>query len=113
MTFACTALNVRTRRCEAYGDRPMVCRIWGMVEELACPWGCRPEGGFIDSVQGLRLMNLSLWYGGSSHGMEPELWERRMSRPGVRELVLKSYASRPVVEDSKFLQATIRVRPAD
>lgn len=113
MAMACTALDVKTQRCRAYADRPMVCRIWGLVEELACPWGCRPEGGFLDSVQGMRLMNLSLWHGGSSQAIEPDRWERLMERPGVRERMLELFApSRPVVEEPRFLQATIRVRPA-
>lgn len=30
-------------RCAAYDARPIICRLWGAVEELACPHGCRPE----------------------------------------------------------------------
>lgn len=30
-------------RCSAYAVRPLVCRLWGVVESMKCPHGCRPE----------------------------------------------------------------------
>jgi len=30
-------------RCAAYEVRPMLCRLWGVVETMPCPWGCIPE----------------------------------------------------------------------
>lgn len=30
-------------RCSAYAVRPLICRLWGVVEGLKCPWGCKPE----------------------------------------------------------------------
>lgn len=29
--------------CAAYEVRPMLCRLWGIVETMKCPWGCVPE----------------------------------------------------------------------
>lgn len=29
--------------CAAYDVRPMLCRLWGIVESMKCPWGCVPE----------------------------------------------------------------------
>ena len=29
-------------KCAIYEDRPLVCRVWGQVAELACPHGCEP-----------------------------------------------------------------------
>jgi hypothetical protein len=29
--------------CSVYEDRPMVCRLWGVVESMPCPHGCVPE----------------------------------------------------------------------
>jgi hypothetical protein len=29
-------------RCSIYADRPLVCRLWGAVESMPCPYGCRP-----------------------------------------------------------------------
>lgn len=42
--------------CSVYADRPFVCRIWGLVESMACPWGCMPEGGWLDEAKGRELM---------------------------------------------------------
>lgn len=30
-------------RCEAYDVRPLICRLWGAVERMRCPWGCKPD----------------------------------------------------------------------
>lgn len=30
-------------RCIAYDVRPLICRLFGVVEDLRCPWGCKPE----------------------------------------------------------------------
>lgn len=30
-------------QCTAYEARPEICRIWGAIEALPCPWGCKPE----------------------------------------------------------------------
>jgi Fe-S-cluster containining protein len=29
--------------CSVYSIRPMICRLWGLVEDMRCPWGCEPE----------------------------------------------------------------------
>lgn len=35
--------KLRNGRCTVYEDRPASCRLWGVVESMECPWGCRPE----------------------------------------------------------------------
>ena len=30
-------------RCSVYEVRPALCRLWGVVEAMPCPWGCEPE----------------------------------------------------------------------
>lgn len=35
-------------RCAIYEDRPLVCRLFGVVREMRCPHGCRPQGGTDD-----------------------------------------------------------------
>lgn len=42
--------------CSVYADRPLVCRLWGMVESMACPHGCIPEGGWLPEARGRELM---------------------------------------------------------
>ena len=34
--------------CAVYADRPMICRLWGVVETMRCPHGCVPERWLTD-----------------------------------------------------------------
>ena len=34
----------------------MICRLWGMVERMPCPYGCRPDGGLLPDGEGRRLL---------------------------------------------------------
>lgn len=109
---ACSALDLSRLVCQVYEDRPMVCRIWGLIEALACPWGCRPEGGFLDDIDGLRLMNSALWYGGAAVALEPELYERLVADPQKRAVLLEFLdRDRPVRVEAAVFQATIARRP--
>lgn len=38
----CPALSF-TGRCTVYARRPLICRLYGVVEDLLCPYGCTPE----------------------------------------------------------------------
>jgi Fe-S-cluster containining protein len=29
--------------CSVYDQRPMICRLWGVVENMRCPHGCQPD----------------------------------------------------------------------
>lgn len=40
-TLTCSLL--RDDRCTVYDIRPAICRLWGLVESMPCPWGCVPE----------------------------------------------------------------------
>jgi len=51
----CPALTI-LGRCSVYADRPMVCRLWGLVPSMRCEHGCLPEGGELSEEQGRRLM---------------------------------------------------------
>lgn len=109
----CSALDQKKLRCRVYENRPMICRLWGLMETLKCPWGCEPEGGLLDDVEGLRLLNLAQWYGGAAGAVDPEKWDEVVARPKAREALLGILAqSPPVREEPRMVQATIRVRPA-
>lgn len=41
-TWTCPYLN-KAGLCDAYQFRPAICRIWGVIKRLRCPWGCVPE----------------------------------------------------------------------
>jgi len=58
---ALTPLN----RCGVYDDRPMLCRLWGAVENLPCVYGCVPDGGRLPNVDGAALLAESFEVGGS------------------------------------------------
>lgn len=38
-----TCPYLEQERCSVYEVRPMLCRLWGVVEEMPCPWGCQPS----------------------------------------------------------------------
>lgn len=50
-------------RCSVYEIRPTVCRLWGAVEDMPCPYGCEPEGGRLSRDAGRRILNQSLEHG--------------------------------------------------
>lgn len=40
----CPALSI-FNRCTVYAVRPLVCRLWGLMEWLPCTYGCTPTDG--------------------------------------------------------------------
>lgn len=48
LDWTCSALTM-LKRCSVYEDRPLICRLWGVVESMPCPWGCRPERTLTDA----------------------------------------------------------------
>lgn len=61
---SCPALTA-LGRCGVYQIRPMVCRIWGAVRSMRCPFGCVPAGGWLAEVDGQILLMRSLMVGAS------------------------------------------------
>lgn len=41
--LTCPFLNPHTGQCEVYEVRPLICRLWGVVKSMRCPFGCVPE----------------------------------------------------------------------
>lgn len=37
----CSAL--KDGKCSVYERRPAICRLWGLTDELRCPFGCEPS----------------------------------------------------------------------
>lgn len=54
----CPALDDR-KRCSAYDKRPMICRLWGVVETMKCPHGCRPSPRYLTDEQGKDMLALA------------------------------------------------------
>ena len=41
--LVCPYLGRESGLCGAYEVRPLICRLWGVVETMRCEWGCVPE----------------------------------------------------------------------
>jgi hypothetical protein len=50
-----TCSMLKNGRCTVYSIRPVICRLWGAVESMPCPQGCRPERMLSDR-EGLEIM---------------------------------------------------------
>lgn len=50
----CPHLNPLSQ-CDVYSNRPLICRLWGVVDGMPCPWGCKPERQLSDA-EGSRLI---------------------------------------------------------
>lgn len=65
IAWTCPALSA-LGTCSVYRLRPMICRVWGLTELLACPYGCMPEGGWLDDAAVYELLAQSFQIGGQA-----------------------------------------------
>jgi hypothetical protein len=84
--FWCEALGP-DGRCQAYSIRPLICRLWGTVDWLPCPWGCRPVGGWLPNDVAFRLILEAEQIGGTGHPVPPEAFEQLRNPARVAEIV--------------------------
>ncbi|MCX5066735.1 hypothetical protein OOJ91_12850 [Micromonospora lupini] len=68
LDMPCPALT-QLNRCSVRDVRPLICRLYGLVEQMACPHGCRPEGGFVPEATARRLIERSMVIGGRPAGL--------------------------------------------
>lgn len=68
-TYWCEALT-GDKRCAVYELRPLICRMWGVMESLRCPYGCIPEGGWLPDAVGYRLITDAWRAGGGRPGVD-------------------------------------------
>ena len=115
--FFCEALT-REGRCAVYDIRPMACRLWGVTEDMPCPYGCQPER-WLPEGEGFELAMLAIAAGG---GLTPANAERmigdyRADRGGVRALWSRLSAAgragvaRRVREHGQVLPPQVASRP--
>lgn len=45
---------LKSGRCSVYARRPLICRVWGMVEDRPCQYGCKPSR-LISALESARL----------------------------------------------------------
>ena len=43
-------------RCSVYDVRPIICRLWGMVRGMECPWGCKPTPRYLTREEGFAFI---------------------------------------------------------
>ena len=57
---------LKEERCSAYSIRPLICRLWGVVDKPAmkCPHGCVPER-YLSDLEGTALLTEMEQAGGS------------------------------------------------
>jgi Uncharacterised protein family (UPF0153). len=53
--LTCPMLCESTGLCRAYAIRPVICRLWGLVEKMKCPFGCVPERWLTDAESSVLL----------------------------------------------------------
>ena len=58
------ALDEVHGRCTVYAARPMICRLWGVAQGMACPWGCQPTSAPVEHADVRRLIDLTAEIGG-------------------------------------------------
>jgi Fe-S-cluster containining protein len=77
------------RRCSVYELRPLVCRMWGVMESMRCPYGCKPDGEYVSDIEGFRLVAESLAIGGDPGADDRfyrEAFDRMVETLGAEEL---------------------------
>jgi hypothetical protein len=75
-------------RCSAYALRPFICRMWGVVESMPCPYGCKPAGGLMPDAEAFALLADAMAIGGappSLEGLSGELVRVMMSNPAMAD----------------------------
>jgi hypothetical protein len=65
--YWCEALT-GDKRCAVYDVRPLVCRFWGSIDRLKCPFGCVPEGGWLSAEEAAQLVREVDLIGGREGG---------------------------------------------
>ena len=88
-------------RCRAYSIRPLICRLWGAVDWLPCPWGCKPEGGYLPNDVAFRLLLESMQLGGTGHPVDPEAFGK-LDDPAVVAALAADLAGRGPSDMARF-----------
>lgn len=90
----CPALGLYGQ-CTVYGVRPMVCRVWGVVESNQCSHGCVPVGGWLPEEVAMALTYASLEIGEGrpmDYGTALKAFEH-LRDPGIRRAWMNMQAA--------------------
>ena len=47
---------LKNDQCSIYDVRPIICRLWGVVEDMPCIFGCKPER-MLSRIEGQKLID--------------------------------------------------------
>jgi len=61
---------MREQRCSVYAIRPMICRLWGLTEDMPCPYGCVPSRR-LSVAEGMEFLRRAFEIAGT-----PDNWEQ-------------------------------------
>lgn len=96
--------------CRAYEIRPMICRLWGLMKSMACPYGCKPDRWLTDA-EAFMFLTRADEIGGSptdrdrrlyeqvklqADALGPEEWEKYAREVAKHSVVSPSLAGRSV-----------------
>lgn len=65
----CSALTEQ-KTCGVYEHRPSICRLYGAVEAMRCPYGCEPVGGYLTDAQAYEVIARIREIGGDQGAVE-------------------------------------------
>jgi Fe-S-cluster containining protein len=78
--LCCPLLNA-AGRCTVYAARPLICRLWGVVERMPCEHGCRPSRPLSDMEAYLLMQQIrDLAPGQPDVWLAPADWHRLLAR---------------------------------
>jgi hypothetical protein len=84
-----------------YTIRPTICRLWGVIDALACPWGCKPDPGYLDYRQGQLFLLAASDIGATDEELadNQRVRERLMAMSDAEiDLLRQAFTLAPVVE---------------
>jgi len=73
-TLTCPYLDETHGSCSVYAARPLICRLWGVVKRMRCPWGCAPAKWMSDKQARRLLRAVQRLSGGPELSLDMELW---------------------------------------
>ncbi len=77
--LTCSALVAG--QCSVYSSRPYVCRAYGAVEGLECPFGCLHETGLMPAEESEALFHRIMALGGGIYSNVPDDLRRILGLP--------------------------------
>lgn len=79
------APKMRMGRCSVYEDRPLICRLWGVVESMPCESGCVVSPRMLTDAEAFDFIFRALDIGGDPAGRNNRLVDVRRRQRQIEE----------------------------